>query len=289
MSDKSPLFVSSLELIAHAAELFALKNPKKFKFIILHLANAVELLLKDSVIDQGISIYEPRNNNRTIGIWDCISKLKDAGINVVELPVLELLIDDRNTIQHRFGYPSAEATYYYIEQVVGFFKRFLNDHYGIQLAEALEPHLSKEHLKLLGLVKDEQDYLEYLDKLAAISIESSVLRAYNVLESELDQLIAPYYQGTRPPTSIWQNRYLATVLEELAQKGFIGKDINNRMRLLREARNFAAHSAYVDSSQVDWQSALATAKELISGLQQARKAGYTFSPDAGNSFTDKDK
>jgi hypothetical protein len=46
MSDKSPLFVSSLELIAHSAEIFAQKNSKKYKFIILHMANAVELILK---------------------------------------------------------------------------------------------------------------------------------------------------------------------------------------------------------------------------------------------------
>jgi hypothetical protein len=65
MSDKSPLFVSSLELIAHATELFAQKNPKKYKFIILHLANAIELVLKDLVIDQGMSIYKP-GTNKTI-------------------------------------------------------------------------------------------------------------------------------------------------------------------------------------------------------------------------------
>jgi len=120
MSDKSPLFVSSLELIAHATELFAQKNPKKYKFIILHLANAVELILKDCVIDQGISIYE--KPGITITIWESIKRLNDKGVVVSELPVIELLIDDRNTIQHRFGHPSAESTYYYIEQVISSFR-----------------------------------------------------------------------------------------------------------------------------------------------------------------------
>src|SRR5258707_13474631 len=79
MSDKSPLFVSALELIAHATELFEQKNPKKYKFIILHLANAVELILKDHVLDQGISIYEGKTN-KTIGLWDCIKTLEGKGI-----------------------------------------------------------------------------------------------------------------------------------------------------------------------------------------------------------------
>ena len=74
MSDKSPLFVSSLELIAHATELFAQKNSKKYKFIILHLANAVELILKDCVIDQGLSIYE--KPGITITIWESIKKYR---------------------------------------------------------------------------------------------------------------------------------------------------------------------------------------------------------------------
>jgi hypothetical protein len=80
-------------------------------------------------------------------------------VDLPELPIIELLIDDRNTIQHRFGHPTAESITYYVEQVSSFFQRFLDKHYGIQLAEALESHLSAENLKLLGLVKNEYSYL----------------------------------------------------------------------------------------------------------------------------------
>lgn len=52
MSDKSPLFVSASELLAHAVELYTEGNERKFKFVILHLA-AVELILKDRLIDSG--------------------------------------------------------------------------------------------------------------------------------------------------------------------------------------------------------------------------------------------
>jgi len=46
MSDKSPLFVSSLELPSHATKLYANRHPGKFKLAILHLANAIELKVK---------------------------------------------------------------------------------------------------------------------------------------------------------------------------------------------------------------------------------------------------
>jgi hypothetical protein len=274
MSDKSPLFVSSLELIAHATELFALKNPKKYKFIILHLANAVELVLKDCVVDQGMSIYE--KPGITITIWDSIKKLKDKGVNISELPVIELLIDDRNTIQHRFGHPSAESTYYYIEQVVHFFQRFLHQHYNIQLAETLKPHLSDEHLKLLGLVKDE---FSNLDQLANISIESSVLRAFNLIAHELTKYSRAYFKATgiNIPPSI-RKRYYNALLDDLKQKGYVKRDMVMGYSILQQARNYAAHNPE-DATDIDWQEAFDIAKELLAGLQQAENSGYTFLPD----------
>lgn len=72
MSDKSPLFISSMELLGHAVELLELDDEKKNKFIVLHISNAVELLLKDMVIDIGQSIYESNNKN-TIVVWKAFS------------------------------------------------------------------------------------------------------------------------------------------------------------------------------------------------------------------------
>lgn len=290
MSDKSPLFVSSLELIAHATELFAQKNPKKYKFVILHLANAVELILKDCMIDQGVSIYMPKSN-KTLTIWECTDLLDSKGVKLPERPVIELLIDDRNTIQHRFGYPSAEAVYYYIEQVVSFFQRFLSQHYNIQLADALKPHLSEDYLKLLGLVSDESNYLEVLNKIASVSIESSVVRAYSIIEQELTTFLTPYYSGTSakpvtPNTIIWQNPYLTMLLNDLKNNGYLKKDMYIELQWLRRARNDAAHKPD-GVSHTEMQRAFDIAKEFLEGLQKARAAGYTFIPEAENKSSDQ--
>jgi hypothetical protein len=281
MSDKSPLFVSALELIAHATELFAQKNPKKYKFIILHLANAVELILKDHVLDQGISIYEGKTN-KTIGLWDCIKTLEGKGITFPELPIIELLIDDRNTIQHRFGYPSAESTYYYIEQVVSFFQRFLNQYYGIQLAEALGLHLSEEHLKLLGLAKDESNYVDTLDKIAKISIESAILRAFGIIEEEVLELLEPFLPRTRArqmTSGMLAPHHLRKLLDDFRQKGYATTDIE-KFRVLQEARNYAAHRPGLAPPNISWQKAFDIAKELLIGLQKARDSGYTFTQES---------
>lgn len=274
VSDKSPLFVSSLELIAHATELFALKNPRKYKFVILHLANAVELILKDSMIDQGISIYTPRTS-KTLTIWECTDLLDSKGVKLPERPIIELLIDDRNTIQHRFGYPSAEAVYYYIEQVVSFFQRFLSQHYNIQLVDALKPHLSEDHLKLLGLVNDE---FSFLDKLASISIESSILEAYKSIDREIKRYIQPIADKKSLGKSQFAVAFLTlALLDDLKKKGFFERDMRKDYSTLREVRDYAAHDPE-NTIDVDWKKAFEIAKELLAGLQNAAKAGYTFEP-----------
>ena len=74
MSDKSPLFVSASELLAHAIELYFEGMERKYKFVILHLANAIELILKDRIIDSGSSIYKS-SSTTTISIWDAFAIL----------------------------------------------------------------------------------------------------------------------------------------------------------------------------------------------------------------------
>lgn len=278
MSDKSPLFISALELLAHSTELFAQKHTKKYKFVILHLANAVELILKDCIIDQGISIYQAKSN-QTIGIWKSFSVLEEQGILVHERPVLELLIDDRNTIQHRFGYPNAESVYYYLDEVVAFFKRFLDENYGVQLVEALEDHLTEELLQLLGLIKDEEDQL---NKLFELSPEAAVVQAYSQVEKLALEIIFPSPDPRvqrYPRVMLWRLPEFQGLLKYLEQNSFVSKGSMNRFEKFRDIRNRSAHSADSSIAKNDAQVALEIAKEFIGALQKAKSIGYSVSHD----------
>lgn len=66
MSDKSPLFVSALELLAHATELYASGHSRKYKFVILHLGNSIELFQKDCLINNGVINYKNPTQVRQI-------------------------------------------------------------------------------------------------------------------------------------------------------------------------------------------------------------------------------
>lgn len=273
MSDKSPLFVSANELLAHAIELYMDGNERKFKFVILHLANSVELILKDRLIDKGISIYIPKQQ-QTIGIWKSFEELETLNINIIERPVIELLIDDRNTIQHRFGFPNAETVYYYLEQIIEFFKRFLSEQYNVALVDVLKLYLNDSALSLFGLITSDKDEYSALDTLFKLSPESAVLQAYNLIESKFfDFQNASIPRGQSLCLSNSLSHEFFELMNALAKKNLIAPDTPIKFHTLRDMRNRAAHSAPETGSisNPKWIEALEIAKDVLRGLTEANK------------------
>lgn len=277
MSDKSPLFVSSMELIAHAVELYRANKPRKFKFVILHLANSVELILKDLLIDKGESIYKPKQP-QTIGIWEVFDKLADHNIIVPERPIIELLIDDRNTIQHRFGFPDAESVFYYLECIISFFKRVLSDEYSVDLSDVLKSHLSQDELAFIGLAQQSEENEHALDPLFQISPESAVLQAYNLVEERLLRLTITPGDEIGRRALIDLSRKIPYLIDNLAIKGYIPHETAHEFRFFRDLRNRAAHAAHFreEEQDVDWAKGLEIAKRLLDGLDRAIEDGIDY-------------
>lgn len=287
MSDDSPLFVSAIELLAHSTELYTQANERRYKFVILHLANAIELILKDRLVDEGVSIYQS-NKPLTITIWKSFEKLEEIGINVPERPVIELLVDDRNTIQHRFGFPDAETVYYYLKRVISFFRRFLDEEYGVDLSDTLKPYLSVEDLAVLGLAEEEDEYAQ-LDRLFNLSPEAAVLQAYSMLEAKITDIVGTPLGKTRA-VPFWRYPDFRHVLDDLAIRGFIAQDTVRNFDLLRQVRNRAAHTAHFRGEpSPDWSQALSIAKDLLQGLEQAVEKDYFFERMMQRNITESNK
>ncbi len=112
------------------------------KFALLHVDQAVELLLKERVRRGGQSIY--KNPKETISIWGAYETL-DTKLNckIPEKPDLELLHEERNNIQHKYANPSAEDVAFHVENALKFLTRFTKDELGLDLAD----HVSSEFLE----------------------------------------------------------------------------------------------------------------------------------------------
>lgn len=132
-----PLARSAFEVLEHGLWHFLRSDTTTdMKFALLHLDQAVELLLKERVRQGGHSVY--KNPKETITIWGAYDILESKlGCQFPEKPDLELLHEERNNIQHKNSNPSAEDAAFYVERAMQFIERFTRDELKLNLADFL--------------------------------------------------------------------------------------------------------------------------------------------------------
>lgn len=131
----SPLLRSAFEVLDHGLwHFFRSTTTADMKFAVLHVDQAVELILKEKVRSGGHSIY--KNPKETITIWGAYDILeKELGCTVAEKPDLELLHEERNNIQHKYSNPSSEDAAFHIDRAVAFLDRFVREELSIELSD----------------------------------------------------------------------------------------------------------------------------------------------------------
>ncbi len=90
--------------------------------------------------------YKPiyQNPKETITIWGAYDILeKELGCKLPEKADLELLHEERNSIQHKYANPSPEDAAFHVEHAVLFIRRFLKDELKIDLAD----HIPLDYLR----------------------------------------------------------------------------------------------------------------------------------------------
>lgn len=140
----SPLLRSALEVLEHGLwHFFRSDTSLDMKFALMHVDQSVELLLKERIRKGGKSIHKKGNTKETISIGAAYDLLDELKVDIPEKPNLELLHEERNSIQHKYANPSAEDAAFHIENAMAFLKRFAKDELGIDLAD----HLSSKYLE----------------------------------------------------------------------------------------------------------------------------------------------
>jgi hypothetical protein len=141
----SPLLRSAFEVLDHGLYHFLRSNTAKdMKFALLHVDQAVELMLKECVRAGGKSIY--KNPKETITIWGAYEILaNELHVAIPEKPDLELLHEERNNIQHKYANPSPDDAAFHIEKAMAFIRRFTKD----ELKLDIKDHIPSEYLEQL--------------------------------------------------------------------------------------------------------------------------------------------
>lgn len=103
MAQTSPILRFALEILQHGLENYASGTPRHRKVAVLNLAQAVELSIKAALVERNVPIYQ--KNSQTINTHDALANLaKLWGVDRVDFHArVELLVDERNAIQHRYG------------------------------------------------------------------------------------------------------------------------------------------------------------------------------------------
>lgn len=138
----SPILRSSFEVLEHSLwHFFRSTTSTDMKFALLHLDQSIELLLKERVRSARKSIY--KNPKETISIWGAYNILEqELGCNIPEKADLELLHEERNSIQHKSANPSAEDAAFHIDRAIHFINRFVKDELNLNLRD----YISSEYI-----------------------------------------------------------------------------------------------------------------------------------------------
>jgi len=114
------------------------------KFALLHIDQAIELLLKERVRAGGKSIY--KNSKETItmyGAYDILTK--ELNVIIPERADLELLHEERNSIQHKYLNPDPEDAAFHVQKAMIFIKRFINSELNLDIKD----YIPTEYLEQL--------------------------------------------------------------------------------------------------------------------------------------------
>jgi hypothetical protein len=259
MAIESPLFQSSMELLGHSITHFNGTSELDRKLVILHLSNSVELLLKDMILDSGESIY--KNPKETITIHGCIELLGTKKVAVPFLNKLELLIDERNALQHRFGSPNELTAIFYMGVALEFFRSVVKQHYNQDFDELIAQFADEKDLIALKMREPSNDSeLENLKKLGKLHPLGALLSAIAYLEKTLLQFGKKVGMGDRYLSSLPVSaRYLELNGIE------IPAGLRDRLENTRRLRNQAAHGRG-EPTREDVIAAVASIEELESFL-----------------------
>jgi len=273
MGDGSPLFHSALDLLAHACEHYVSGEERDRRFVILHLANAIESLLKDRLLDLQISIYE--NPKQTKTITRVLSDLEKHNVTVPLKHIIELLVDERNNLQHRFGSPNSIMVKYYFDNSLRFFEEFMNEAFGLELREYLSNMMDEAILAYIYPASEtSRDILLLARKVAKAHPSSSILTAWMELEKKTGEL-REILEKQSKKYEVWFHFPASPFLRKLLDEYLTRESKSERQRLRREVtrlssvRNKIIHAS-MEANAEDAESYIQKVEEILPKIEELK-------------------
>jgi len=249
----SPLLFSGLEILEHGIKHLRQGTNRDLKFAVLHADNAVELILKEIARSKGIRIIDKKG--QSIGYYDCIAKLQSKAIPLPELPDIDLLHTERNSIYHIGSQPDkAKADWLILAVTLPFIKRVCSVEldYDISNFSPAFDELSLTNSEILDYRKSiVQKYLsEAVWAHDNCNYNDSILSSFSGIEAYLGNAI-PIDARSDP-----------MAMQTIVDDGLISKkDMDNFLKI-RALRNNIAHGMLIGTAKQS-ELALKTFKSIL--------------------------
>lgn len=155
MIHRSPILRFAIEVFLYALELQARRQDRDRKLAVMHLAQVVELAVKAALVERNIQIFE--RNGKTLGTHEAQEALTKAWGKPIHMRArIELLIDERNAIQHRYGNVDDLTLDYHLETVIEFLRVLMKEDFDTDLDGMVRSALAPEVLRSVRFIKSDE-------------------------------------------------------------------------------------------------------------------------------------
>lgn len=233
----TPHFSNALELVAHAKTHLNGKKELDRKLVILHLSHAIEFILKDLLLINNISISD-KNPDKTLTLLGSIKKLEENKIKINHQHGVELLIKQRNYLQHTYGSTNQEMIEYYSRSTDEFLSEIFKKYYKLDYVETINRQCENEDAVLHGYSQlDKNSELDRFRVLSKIHSLSAYLATWNYIERLTVNFIvkSTYINNSKYLSNISIKKSLNAI--DVILPDSLEKNINNIYELRRKVED----------------------------------------------------
>ena len=234
------------------------------KIAILNLAQGVELAVKAALVENNVSIYE-KGGSRTISAHDalvCLAKLWQLD-RLAGHARIELLIDERNAIQHRYGSIDEVTLDYHMQTTFDALASILREEFDTDLNAWVKDTLPPEIWRQIRFVASDEPKAE--TPTAAIVSDRSptvdFIDGFARFERGVREMLAPFLNEGESFTG----STLDIVIKALSNAPTPSHSLIRRVPDVYRLRNRAVHGADVPTAEQVGE-ALSTLDDVIAVL-----------------------
>jgi hypothetical protein len=223
---------SGLEVMEHAIEHLTKETDRDTRFAVLHADNAVELVLKEVVRFKRIRLIDKKG--QSISYYDCIDKLLTKRVSIPELPDIDLLHTERNSIYHLGSQPDQRKAEWLVYDVaLNFIRRICKDELGYDIARFSDAFkLSPEVKQEIEFTRSEIVNMYLGDSISALNsnmYNATVILAYSGIEALFRKSVSR------------EIRSHYDMLKTMREERIVSESIFRDLEVLRQIRNQAVH------------------------------------------------